>query len=246
VNNLDVVAEKVLAAFETKNAVREATLAKSRALVRQSSLVIRAVHREDRDEAQHLLAEAAQIAADLRQSVRDHPDIYFTGYAQDAMKEFAEASIVSALVWATTEGSPLPDPDELGIEYPAYLNGLGEAVGELRRYVLDLIRRDQVERGERLLQAMDEIYGVLVTIDYPDAITGGLRRTTDMVRGVVERTRGDLTTAFQHQKLQAALRDFEQRLGVEAVDSPAAVRATLRGRPESGMTSRPSPDESEG
>jgi translin len=230
VNNLDVVADKVLAAFETKNAVREATLARSRALVRQSSLVIRAVHREDWDEAGRLLAEAREIAANLREITGEHPDIYFTGYAQDAMKELTEASIFSALVQATPEGSSLPDPDELGIEYPAYLNGLGEAVGELRRYVLDLIRRDQVERGEGFLRMMDDVYGVLVTIDYPDAITSGLRRTTDMVRGVVERTRGDLTTASGHQKLQAALRDFAERVGVESGEAAVSVEATPEGR----------------
>jgi len=224
-DNLDTIAGKVLAAFETKNAVREATLAKSRALTRQSSLVIRALHREDWDEARRLLAEADQIAANLLQTCRDHPDIYFTGYAQDAMKEYAEASITRALI----SGEPLPDPGALGVEYPAYMNGLGEAVGELRRYVLDLIRRDHVARGERFLKAMDDIYGVLVTVDYPDAITSGLRRTTDMVRGVVERTRGDLTTASQHEKLQSALSDFARHAGIELGQSqaPAPVEEPL-------------------
>ncbi len=214
-NNLDAIAEKVLASFEKKNALREATLSQSRALIRQSSLVIRAVHREDWHEAERLLAEARQTAASVTAGARERPDIYAAGYTQDALKEFAEASITAALA----RGEPLPDPDELGVEYPAYMNGLGEAVGELRRYVLDLIRRDQIERGEWFLAAMDAIYGVLVTVDYPDAITSGLRRTTDMVRGVVERTRGDLTTAVQHQKLKAALLDFAQRMGVEAPDA---------------------------
>ena len=98
------------------------------------------------------------------------------------------------------------------MEYPAYLNGLGEAVGELRRHVLDIIRRGQIERGEEILSAMDDIYAVLVTMDFPDAITGGLRRTTDVVRGVLERTRGDLTMAILQDKLQEALRAFEERV----------------------------------
>jgi len=207
-DGLNEIAAKVLSALEEKHAAREATLAQSRRLVQQASLAIRAVHREDWDTAWALLREASAIAVDLRQASRAHPDIYFTGYTQDALKEFAEAHITAALI----AGHPIPDPDELQVEYPAYLNALGEAAGELRRHALDLIRRDQVSRAEEILAAMDEIYGLLITVDYPDAITSGLRRTTDMVRGVVERTRGDLTTATQHRKLQTALKEFEERI----------------------------------
>jgi translin len=209
VDNLDNIAEKILSALEQKHSVREATLQRSRRLIQHAARAIRAVHREDWEEAQALLQEAGDIAADLRQATQDHPDIYFTGYAQDALKEYAEAHITYALI----AGDPIPDPDELQVEYPAYLNALGEAAGELRRHALDLIRRDQVSQAEEVLAAMDEIYGVLITVDYPDAITSGLRRTTDMVRGVVERTRGDLTTAYEHRKLQAALKEFEERIG---------------------------------
>lgn len=207
-DNLDGIAEKILNTLEEKNSVREATLTRSRRLIQHASQAIRAVHREDWEDARTLLRTAAEIATDLRQATRDYPDIYFTGYAQDALKEFAEAHITFALI----AGDPIPDPDVLQVEYPAYLNALGEAAGELRRHALDLIRRDQVVRAEEILAAMDEIYGVLITVDYPDAITSGLRRTTDMVRGVVERTRGDLTTATQHRKLQAALKEFEERI----------------------------------
>jgi translin len=140
--------------------------------------------------------------------VADYADLYYAGYTQDALKEFAEANITYALI----TNRPLPDPDELGVEYAAYLNGLGEAAGELRRHVLDLIRHGDLERGEEILSMMDDIYGVLVTIDFPNAITGGLRRTTDMVRGVLERTRGDLTMSLRQEKLQQALRDFEEKV----------------------------------
>jgi translin len=140
--------------------------------------------------------------------VADYADLYHAGYTQDALKELAEANITYALI----TDQPLPDPDELGVEYAAYLNGLGEAAGELRRHVLDLIRHGELERGEEILSMMDDIYGVLVTIDFPNAITGGLRRTTDMVRGVLERTRGDLTMSLRQEKLQQALRDFEERV----------------------------------
>jgi translin len=138
----------------------------------------------------------------------DEMAIYEAGYVQDALKEYAEASITYAFI----AGQPLPSPGDLEIDYPAYLNGLAEAMGELRRAILDLIRRGELVKGEELLGIMDEVYGILVTVDYPDAITRGLRRTTDMVRGVLERTRGDLTMTVRQQRLEATLREFEDRI----------------------------------
>ncbi|MEK7276279.1 MAG: haloacid dehalogenase, partial [Chloroflexota bacterium] len=160
--------------------------------------------RDERDEARALLAEAKKIVDAIRVDLTTYPDLYHAGYTQDALKEFAEANIVLALV----ADEPLPEPEALGVEYAAYLNGLGEAASEMRRRCLDIIRHDHSAEAERLLEAMDEIYNMLVTVDYPDAITGGLRRTTDLVRGVTERTRGDLTISLRQQRLQEALRKY--------------------------------------
>ena len=206
--NLEVIAERIRGAFEAKNAARDEALRRSRELIRRCANTIRATHRAEFEEASQLLATAHQAASELVECVADYPDLYYAGYTQDALKELAEASITYALI--TDE--PLPDPDDLSIEYAAYLNGLGEAVGEMRRHVLDIIRRGQIERAEEILVAMDDIYAVLVTIDFPDAITRRLRRTTDMVRAVLERTRGDLTMAMRQDKLQEALRAFEERV----------------------------------
>jgi translin len=209
-DNLDNIAERIREDFEARNAARDEALRRSRQLIRYCANSIRATHRAEFEEAGQLLATARQAASELVECVADYPDLYYAGYTQDALKEFAEANITYALI---TDG-PLPDPDDLGVEYPAYLNGLGEAVGELRRYVLDIIRRGQIERGEEILAAMDDVYAVLVTIDFPDAITSRLRRTTDVVRGVLERTRGDLTMAMRQDKLREALRTFEERVTV--------------------------------
>lgn len=206
--NLDVISERIRQDFEAKNAARDEALRRSRELIRCCANAIRATHRAEFEEARQLLATAHQAASELVECVANYPDLYYAGYTQDALKELAEASITYALI---TDG-PLPDPDDLSIEYAAYLNGLGEAVGELRRHVLDIIRRGQIERGEEILSAMDDIYAVLVTMDFPDAITGRLRRTTDVVRGVLERTRGDLTMAMRQDKLREALRAFEERV----------------------------------
>jgi translin len=206
--DLNTIAEKIRQDFTAKNAARDAALARSRELVRYSANAIRAVHRADFDEVSELLQTAEDIVAQLKRDLAAHPDIYHAGYTQDALKEFTEASLTLALV----KGDPLPSPADLGVEDAAYLNGLGEAAAELRRHALDLIRQGRVQRAEEILAAMEEVYSVLVTMDFPEAITSGLRRTTDMVRGVVERTRGDVTIAFRQQQLEKALQNFEGRI----------------------------------
>ena len=207
-DRLEAIGERILSYFERKNGARDAALQRSRTLVRHSATAIRAAHRQERELAREHLDQAKTITEELRTDLTSYPDLYHAGYTQDAFKEYAEASIVFALL----VNDPLPDPDELGVEYAAYLGGLGEAVGELRRRTLDILRQAHSADAERLLQAMDEIYGLLVTVDFPDALTGNLRRTTDLVRGLVERTRGDLTTSLQQDSLRAALDLVEKKL----------------------------------
>ncbi len=206
--NLESIGEHIRQELEAKNAARDQALQRSRTLIRFCAHAIRAVHREEWENARALLAQARAAAEEMIADLAPYPDLYHAGYTQDSLKEYAEANIVYALV--TDE--PLPGPDMLQVESAAYLNGLGEAAGELRRRILDIIRHDHSEEAERLLEAMDDIYNQLVTMDFPDAITGGLRRTTDMVRGVLERTRGDLTMSLRQQRLQQALGAFEERI----------------------------------
>lgn len=195
------IGEAALARLEVVNAARERALAETRRIVRLSANAIRAVHRGERAEADRLLGEAQAMHGAL-QSYRDtFPQLYWAGYVQDAQKEYAEARLVYALIG----GTPLPTPEDLDIEEAVYLNGLGEAAGELRRHLLDVLRAGDVAAAETTLAVMDEIFGLLVTVDYPDAVTHGLRRTTDLVRGVLERSRGDLTLTAQQLRLEAAL-----------------------------------------
>ncbi len=202
------VVEAAIAQLDATNAAREAALVTSRALVRQCANAIRAIHRHDWIDAEQLVQSAAATAAELHTRTRNHPSILHAGYSQDAMKEYAEACLTLALV----RGTPLPPATELQVEPAAYLNGLAEAASELRRYLLDGLRRGELADSERLLAAMDDVYSLLVTVDYPDAVTGGLRRTTDALRAVLERTRGDLTTTLRQEQLIAALRLVEKRL----------------------------------
>jgi len=204
-DNLDSIADQIRLSFSAKDAAREKALPLCREAIRHCSNAVRAVHRQDFDRAGELLQQARNLLDEAKQTVATFNELSNTGFIRDAQKEFAEGSITLALV----TGNKLPDPRELNIDYAAYLNGLGEAVGELRRYLLDSMRRGNLSRGEELLEAMDDIYSVLVTMDFPDAITSGLRRTTDMVRGVLERTRSDLTLVISQKDLKDRLGKFE-------------------------------------
>lgn len=197
--------ETAAAALDGINAAREGALTQSRALIRQCANTIRAVHRHEWADATRLADAAGNAAAQLQQQLAPFPALLHAGYTQDALKEYAEARLTLAL----TQNTALPTHAELGVEPAAYLNGLAEAASELRRFILDGLRADRTADSERLLGAMDDIYGLLVSVDYPDAVTGGLRRTTDALRAVLERTRGDLTTTLQQQRLLAALRTHD-------------------------------------
>ena len=208
-DQLEPIMDRVRATFADKNAARETALPLCREALRHSANAIRAVHRQDYAQAEELIAKARALLTDARGALRDHQETYFAGFVHDAQKEYAEACSTLAVI----AGRALPTPESLAVEIPAYLNGLGETVGELRRHLLDRLRAGDVDHCEDVLSAMDEIYGVLVTVDYPDAMTGGLRRTTDAVRGILERTRGDLTVSVRQRELENKLADFQGKLG---------------------------------
>ena len=194
--------------LDTKHNARERALPRSRSAIRLCANAIRAAHRDEFESAKRLLSEAGGLLRDMAADLRGHQDIFFAGFVADAQKEYAEAALTCALI----RRDPLPMPDDLGIEWAPFLNGMGESVGELRRYILDRLRRGELEGCEALLADMDEIYSQLITLDYPDAITGNLRRTTDSVRGILEKTRGDLTLGVSQAHLTATMARIEEHL----------------------------------
>lgn len=205
---LEAIGDGVRRELRDKYEAREKAIPLCRETIRFSANAIRAVHRGEFDRAAELVGRARESVQAAGQALADHRDIYWAGFVHDAQKEFAEASITLALV--SDDG--LPDRHALEVEPAAYLNGLAEACGELRRHLLDVLRRGEIEAAERCLERMDDSYALLSTIDYPDAMTGGLRRNTDMVRGVLEKSRGDLTTAVRQRELERRLADLSGRL----------------------------------
>lgn len=207
-SNLDSIAEQIRLSLSAKDAAREKALPLCREVIRHSSLAIRAVHRQEFDRGRESLQSARDLLDEAAQALADSPEFISAGFLRDAEKEYTEGSTLLALV----TGKQTPSPGELRVDSAAYLNGLGEAVGELRRYLLDSMRHGDLSRGEELLSAMDDIYNVLVTMDFPDAITGGLRRTTDVVRSVLEKTRSDLTLAIRQEELEKRIGKLEKNL----------------------------------
>lgn len=206
--NITTIAEQIRGILDETNAVREHAIKVSREVVRLSANSIRASHREDFDEANDLKAQARAKVLEIKELLKDKLEVYYTGYVQDGQKEYAEAELTYCII----RELDYPTHEDLGVEPAAYLNGLAEAIGESRRHVLDVMRQGDLDRAERILNIMDEVYYVLITFDYPDAVTQGLRRQTDMVRGVLERTRGDLTVLHQQRKLENAIEEAMERL----------------------------------
>ena len=210
--DLDALTGDLHARFDATVAARERALPAARRSIRASANAIRAVHRGELDRADDLIVASGEALREGLAAVADHPQIRFAGYLQDAEKEHAEAHVTRALV----AGDPLPTPQELGVDDAPYLNGIAEAIGEGRRRILDLLRAGEVDRGQAMLDTLEELYGVLVTIDYPDAVTMNLRRSTDVARSLIEKTRGDLAIAAMQQGIERALDEHARRLGDDA------------------------------
>jgi translin len=207
-NKLEGIANQIREKFDVVTKLRDLALSEARQLTRSCSLAIRAVHRDDHAGMEMHLTDAHNLANKLRAELMDYPGLYYANYTQDALKEFVEANVTCALIL----NQPLQTPEELRVEEATYLNGLAEVVGELRRRTLDILRSGYSEEAERLLGYMDEIYSVLVTIDYPDAITNGLRRQTDLARGIIEKTRGDVTFSLRSHQLTRAITQLSSQL----------------------------------
>ena len=217
-HQIEDISERIHRSFDARTAARDQALARARLLTRHCANAVRAIHRDEDALALENLERARILGQALKADLAPYPDLYFSGYTQDALKEYAEASVFYALA----QNRDLPEPEELGVEGATYLQGMAEAAGELRRRCLDQLRHGHSSEAERLLALMDDIYAVLVTMDYPDAVTGGLRRLTDLVRGVSERTRGDLTISLRQEQLEESLRRLEERLSGAGFDGRSA------------------------
>jgi translin len=207
-NDFEVLSDRIRESLERQNKIRDEALAQSRNLTRHAARAIRAIHRNDANLAREHLSEADKLAKAMREGLSEDPDLYYSGYAQDALKEYCEAHLTVSIIL----DQKWPSPEELHVQYATYLNGLSEVVGELRRRIMDIMREGHSPEVERLLDVMDDIYAQLVTMDFPDALTYGLRRRTDIARSIIERTQADVTISYRQQQLEKRLTDLSDQL----------------------------------
>lgn len=208
---LEEISAQIRENFEAKDGVREDGLKISREIVRECRTATFALHGQDFEKADNSIKTAGKALEKLEVLFKGHADIYHAGFVEHAQQEYSEVSVLYSLLKEEGE-KKIPSPDELKVEYAAYLNGLGDVVGELRRHVLDLIRKESFEKAEVFLGIMENIHAILMDFDYPDAITRGLRRKTDVSRALIEKTRGDVVNAIGQKKLESAMRNLESKL----------------------------------
>jgi translin len=199
--------EQVRSRLDAAQAARETGIPASRAAIQAAANSIRAAHRQQWNDAQAKASECRALLDRAQEALRDFPHVYHAGFLHDAEKEYVEASTTIAVL----RHGRTPGPEELKVGDPAYLNGMAETIGELRRFLLDRLREGEFDRGEELLGWMDDIHDLLATLDYPDALTAGLRRSTDVARAILERTRGDLTASAVQARLTQALQAHTER-----------------------------------
>jgi translin len=209
---LEEISSRIRDNLEVKDRIREEGLKISREIVRECRTASFALHGKDFEKASNSIEAAGKALKKLEARFEGHADIYHAGFVEHAQQEYSEVAVLYSLLKDEGKIQDLPSPDELGVEYAAYLNGLGDVVGELRRHILDLIREESFEKAEEFLGIMENIHAILMDFDYPDAITGGLRRKTDVSRSVIEKTRGDVVNAIQQKKLELAMKSLESRL----------------------------------
>lgn len=205
---LSEISSRLFKNFEAKDNARERSLKLSRNVTRLSGKAIKSVHRKEMDKAIQLIHEASAINREMRSVLEEHPDIYYAGFVENAQQEYTEAAVLYHII----KENRIPDTAELEVEDAAYLLGLGDVVGELRRIILDLIRLEKPNEGEKILDIMDDIFSTIILFDFPDALSKGLRRKGDVARSLVERTRGDLTNAVGHAKLKDRMSELENKL----------------------------------
>lgn len=209
---INSISGRIKDSFEEKDRARENTLAISRDVVRNCRTAMYSIHNRDFSKALLLIEKAGEMLREIDRLLQDHPDIYYSGFLEHAQQEYVECMVIYSVLSTDKKDTEIPAPEDLNVSYVAYLNGLGDVSGELRRHTLDLIRRDRPQEGETYLNLMEEIYNCLMMFDYPDSMTHGLRRKTDVTRSIIEKTRGDLTNAIRQQKLEKAMREFEDRI----------------------------------
>jgi translin len=203
--NLEEIAERIESRLEEKDQVREVAIKSARAINRLSGSIVHLIHKGE--DVRPMMNEALDETHRLRSLLEDYPEIWESGLVEGALQELAEAAILLALV----HDDELPDPDDMGITGNAYLLGMADAIGELRRFALEKLREGEVDEAKIYLEIMEEIFLVIMRFDFPDALIP-IRRKQDVARSLLEKTRGDVAVAVNSARLQMRMDELSRKL----------------------------------
>ena len=200
--------------FDGKDAVRENALKTAREISKNSTAIIRKLHNKNPVKPSELSTELKNIGKkykELKTSMRSYPELYYSTMIENYIQEYAEATIMLALIKNNLDVSKLPDPDKLGIPYITYLMGLGDVIGEFRRCCLDALRNQQLSEATRCLDTMEELYEIIINLNYPDKVLP-LRRKQDIARALIEKTRSELVFAMSENNLVENISELKSDL----------------------------------
>ena len=189
--------KKIRFELDKANGIREKILNLSRESIRKSSIAIKHLHRGEYDLADKLITENHSLIHEINNLGSEMKPIRF-GMLLTSNQEYVESIFLQAFL----RKKPYPNFEDLKVPHLSYLHGLTDFVGELRRVILDTLRQDKdIEIAIEALDLMDDLYSLLLSIDYPDSLTFNLRKKTDFVRNITEKTRGDVTLAINRLQL---------------------------------------------
>ena len=202
---LEEIANKIEDYLGEKNQVREVALRKAREIIKKSSGIIQTIHKCKESERDIITLKKNGI--ELKNMVQSHLDLYYSGFVENAYMEMCEAVILYSII----KNQPLPTIEELEVTSSSYLLGIGDVIGELRRIVLDSLRKGEIEKASNYLDIMEDLYLILMRFNYPNAIVN-IRRKQDIARGLLEKTRGEVAFAFRGKSLEEKIAKLEEKI----------------------------------
>ena len=182
--NFDKVFDSIRVQLDKLDADREKILRSNREIIRSCSQIIESIHRNDLKDIETKIKETRESIAEIEKNARKTENVIRKNYLTTVNQEFTEA--VTFFHYAT--GKEIPTYQELNVNPYEYILGLADLVGELKRMVLNSIRKDDYDKAEEIYEFMDELYQKLFSLDYPSGMLPGFRKKVDVARNIVRRT----------------------------------------------------------
>ena len=222
-NNLEDIISKIQVYIDDKDSIRETSLKYARTVIIHCRKAIQLIHQHKMQQAEELIKKASATLAELYDVTKDHADLSKAGYVENAAQEFVEAQCFYNIL----HHEALPDPDAIQTTYTAYLMGLCDVVGELRRKALDMVLAGEQKDAQQYLVIMEDIYAAILRFDYPSSLIP-IKRKQDIARNLIEKTRGELAVASCEQRIEYRTDEFRGLLDVINKQRESSIQKNKR------------------